>query len=112
MQSMKMKKESPKVPRTVKETSFTSFKPKELAQQLTLLEWKMFQSINRDEFYNKAWSGDNREVSSPNILKMVKRSNEISYWVATLIVLQKDIKVRSRVMEKLIAIAKVIDSIE
>lgn len=96
---------SPPPPR-MKEVTFSSYKPKEIAQQMTLLEWKMFRRIDRDEFYNKGWSRDTREKTSSNITAMIRRSNEVSMWVASLLLVQKDIKLRSRTMEKLIAVAK------
>jgi hypothetical protein len=65
-------------------TQILSYKPKEIAFHLTLLEFKIFQSINRTEFYNRGWMKANKETNSPNITNMIKRSSEVQFYLCFL----------------------------
>jgi hypothetical protein len=61
----------------VKKEGILSYKSKDIAQHITQLEHKMFQSISRTEFYGKGWLKATKETNSPNITNMIKRSSEV-----------------------------------
>lgn len=44
---------------------------------------------------------------SPNIMALISRSTDVSYWVATEIVMEKDAKKRKRILKKFVAVADV-----
>lgn len=51
--------------------------PKQLAQQMTLLESEMFFSVQIKEFYNKSWSRDSKYVEAPNITNLIELFNKV-----------------------------------
>lgn len=62
----------------------TEFEPSVIAEQLTLLEFDMFKQIKLGEFVQPS--------TSPRISEMIKRSNQLSYWVATNILKREQIQ--------------------
>lgn len=48
-----------------------SWEPIEIAKQLALIEFELFSKIDPRECFNQAWIKPNREIDSPNIVKMV-----------------------------------------
>jgi len=73
---------------------------------MTLLEWRLLNKIDKDEFFQNGWSKeDTASTTSPNILEMIEHSNRVSHWVATLVLAQQDIDGRTSVIENLVEIA-------
>eukprot|EP01119_Soliformovum_irregulare_P002983 TRINITY_DN13252_c0_g1_i1.p1 TRINITY_DN13252_c0_g1~~TRINITY_DN13252_c0_g1_i1.p1 ORF type:complete len:460 (-),score=94.87 TRINITY_DN13252_c0_g1_i1:124-1503(-) len=85
---------------------FGLLRVQELAIQLTLLEYKLFQNIDRTEFYNKGWMRDSKLTTSPNITAMIQRSNHMSLWVATMIINQQEQRKRIKIAQKMLCIAQ------
>jgi hypothetical protein len=83
----------------------TKFNPKCIAECLTILEWKIFSSIDRNELCHKKWDGHNKAGSK--IVSMIDRSNAISLWCASLILGQKE-KSRISAVKGLIILANVL----
>jgi hypothetical protein len=79
---------------------------KEIARQLTLIEFNMFREIRPKECLNQSWNKKNREEKAPNIFKMIAWFNTVSRWAASQIVQQQDIKVRVKILGKIIDIAQ------
>uniref|UniRef100_A0A6B2KWM4 Ras-GEF domain-containing protein n=1 Tax=Arcella intermedia TaxID=1963864 RepID=A0A6B2KWM4_9EUKA len=67
---------------------FSSLSPKELAQQLTLVEQMYFTNVQYEEFYGKAW--DYGEERAPNLSSLLERFGVMCYWVASEIVTASD----------------------
>lgn len=93
---------------------FPDLTGEEVADQLTLIEEKMFRRIKDLEFLN--WNGktddeNGRKKGSANILKMVERFNSVSYWVATEIVMQTELRKRVATLKKFVLIAEHLESI-
>jgi hypothetical protein len=80
---------------------------KQLAKQMTCIEFSYFNSIKFDEFLGQAWNKKGSEWKAPNILSCIKRFNELSAWV-TQQILTADKKSRHKVIQKFIHVAKVI----
>ncbi len=80
------------------------FSSNSIAKELTMIEWEIFKEIAPREFLNKAWQRENNKLIAPNIIKMINRFNEVSYWVATEI-LTKNKKTQVKVIKKFIKIA-------
>eukprot|EP01089_Gocevia_fonbrunei_P018630 TRINITY_DN6356_c0_g2_i2.p1 TRINITY_DN6356_c0_g2~~TRINITY_DN6356_c0_g2_i2.p1 ORF type:complete len:489 (-),score=102.42 TRINITY_DN6356_c0_g2_i2:55-1521(-) len=77
----------------------------ELAEQLTLIELDMFKSIREREFLNLNWKKAEKKRHSRHIVKMVERFNKVSFWVATRIVRERDIKRRTSLLKRFIILA-------
>jgi hypothetical protein len=79
----------------------------EIARQLTLMEFVLYRNIKPWEFFNQAWTRKNKETTSANVLKMIKRFNEVSTWVSTEIVRTEKLKDRIAVLSKFLEVADV-----
>jgi len=80
----------------------------DVAEQLTLLEFRIFQSIRPEEFYNKGWLDAKR---SPNLHLLVSRANQVAYWVASTILMQRSIHTQERAACRFIMIAHLCEQI-
>ncbi|KNC98634.1 uncharacterized protein SPPG_06316 [Spizellomyces punctatus DAOM BR117] len=90
-------------------TQFLEMDPKDLAHQLTILEHERFAAISPLAFLLHLWEDKKddpviaREVAS--ITDMVNGFNQVSYWIATEICTQPELKNRVKVVEKCIKVA-------
>jgi len=84
-----------------------SIEANQFAEQLTLIEWNIFRKNERKRiFFRLAWKSPERNEISPNIVALYDHFNRISYWTATEIVMQMDLKERGNILKKFIAIAE------
>jgi len=89
---------------------FLMLDSKELANALTLIEYERFRSVRSLEFVLQLWGtkGDpDTEKELTNMNAMVSGFNQISYWAATEICTQPELKNRVKVIESFIRVAKV-----
>jgi hypothetical protein len=80
------------------------YHPEEIARQLTLIEFEIFQDIKPPEFLNQNWNRKNSDVKSPNILRISERFNRTVVWVVDSILTKQQIKQRIQRMEFLIEV--------
>lgn len=59
------------------ETRLVDINPIEIARQLSLIDYKIFSSIQPKEFLNQAWSKEALKARAPNVRAMIKRSNDV-----------------------------------
>jgi len=87
---------------------FHDLEPDLVASQLTLIEFEMFSAIADSELLHMGWKNENprRKQEAENIIKMVDRFNLVSYWVATEIVMQPELKQREKTVRKFIQVAE------
>jgi hypothetical protein len=62
--------------------------------------------IRSSEFHKKRWADADTQLA-PNLTAMIERFNKVSYWVATEIVFQPDLKKRIEVIKRWIVVAEV-----
>lgn len=86
-----------------KNQSLFSFNSREIAEQLTLIEFSIFGQIAPFEFLNSAWT--KHPDNAPNILDITKRFNQIALWVSKSLLEVTELKQRAKRMIKLIDIA-------
>eukprot|EP01094_Clydonella_sp_ATCC50884_P025531 TRINITY_DN6747_c0_g1_i1.p1 TRINITY_DN6747_c0_g1~~TRINITY_DN6747_c0_g1_i1.p1 ORF type:complete len:651 (+),score=144.26 TRINITY_DN6747_c0_g1_i1:320-2272(+) len=77
-----------------------------VARQLTLIEAEMFQQIGPMEFAGQGWSKADKETTSPNILKMIRRFNHVCAWVAFEILGYQEVEKRALVLARFIIIGQ------
>jgi len=53
------------------------FPPEETAAQLTLMEQELFGKIQPYEFLHQGWTKQDKDIRSPNLLKMIRFSNTV-----------------------------------
>jgi son of sevenless-like protein len=77
----------PKIPSNIfhPNLSIIDIDEEEVARQMTLIEFEHFKSIEPQELLNQAWNKVKLRNRAPNVIKMIKRFNEISIWVASVI---------------------------
>eukprot|EP01130_Rhizamoeba_saxonica_P016653 TRINITY_DN7742_c0_g1_i1.p1 TRINITY_DN7742_c0_g1~~TRINITY_DN7742_c0_g1_i1.p1 ORF type:complete len:633 (+),score=117.87 TRINITY_DN7742_c0_g1_i1:97-1995(+) len=84
---------SPKIPRG--ELSFKSISPLEIARQLSLQDWEVFEKIETHEFLNLSWSNEKLKHTASHILELIKRFNSLS--ILTAVVILSETKLRKRI---------------
>eukprot|EP01128_Nolandella_sp_AFSM9_P001128 TRINITY_DN1123_c2_g5_i1.p1 TRINITY_DN1123_c2_g5~~TRINITY_DN1123_c2_g5_i1.p1 ORF type:complete len:664 (-),score=149.08 TRINITY_DN1123_c2_g5_i1:283-2274(-) len=83
-----------------------SIDAKELARQLTLIEFHLFHRIRPSEFLNQSWSKPKLKHRSPNLLAMIEHFNNLSTWVSSMILSPIRLKNRVKVWRKFIHVAQ------
>lgn len=76
----------------------------DLARQITLVDSELFCSITSRQVL--AWSKKQDRGVSPSIFKMIERFNKMSKWVTTLIITQRGLRERVRMLNKLVGIMR------
>lgn len=80
--------------------------PENIAAVFCKYDYEIFSKINFNELLNQAWTKKNKLYFSPNVLKLIGRVNQLSYWVASLILWQPGVVERTQLMSKIILIGK------
>jgi len=79
--------------------------PKEIAAQLSLISSQYFQKIGAMELLNTTWSNPQKMWKSPNVIRVIKRTDHIAFWVASVILSQlRSTKKRVKVLSSFINI--------
>lgn len=78
--------------------------PLEVARQLTLLEHRMYRAVQVTELQDQRWNSAAKEELCPNIMAIVRRFNQTSLWVQTLIVHTSNIKARAALIAHLLEV--------
>lgn len=67
---------------TALSVQFQDLDPKVVAQQLTLIEHKLFSAIQPEEIYHQAWNDRlNRDRTSPNLWSMIQVFNRVAHFI-------------------------------
>ncbi len=74
------------------ESNILHFDTEDLANQITLIDSKNFRSIRLCELSGVAWTKENANTISPNVLRMVKNIHLVAEWVVYSILNEKDHK--------------------
>ena len=100
----------PILPKNMKKLKFLDIDTTEFARQLTIFETKLYGKIKPTECLNKTWQ---RKVQpgqpnpAPNIKSLILHSNQLTNWVAQMILNQQDVKRRVVVIKHFVAVADV-----
>lgn len=99
---------SPIIPRNVKKLKFLDIDTLEFARQLTIIESRLYCKIKSTECLNKTWQKKLVEGDpdpAPNVKALILHSNQLTNWVAQMILTQADVKRRQIVIKHFVAIA-------
>lgn len=78
----------------------------EIARQLTLIEFDLFQRIQAKEFLNQCWNKEGKEEKAPGICALIERFNEVGQFFVTLLVQLEELEDRKAMLKKLIQVAE------
>jgi hypothetical protein len=86
-------------------SSILHYKSNDIAIELTLICFSIFKKCRAKEFLNLNWSKSTKNILSPNVVRMIVRSNLVSSWVAQEILNQENIKERAEYLKLFIKVA-------
>eukprot|EP01156_Anaeramoeba_ignava_P021511 Anaeramoba_ignava/c19193_g1_i2.p1 GENE.c19193_g1_i2~~c19193_g1_i2.p1 ORF type:complete len:535 (-),score=203.66 c19193_g1_i2:48-1652(-) len=103
----------PKVPKTIFSPKLSIFDidEEEIARQLTIIDFEIFQKIQSSELLNKAWTNPKLKHRTPNVIQLIYRYNDLSKWVPNSILQSKKLKGRTKILGKFIKIAENLKSL-
>ncbi|XP_056645864.1 ras-specific guanine nucleotide-releasing factor 2-like [Diorhabda sublineata] len=79
----------------------------EIAEQLTVIDHKIFINISSEEFLGQVWMKADKDKRAPHIIMMTKRFNHVSRLVSSEILRRKSITARVSAIEKWAAVADI-----
>lgn len=100
----------PIMPKNMKKLKFLDIDPTEFARQLTVIESKLYAKIKPSECLNKTWQKKITEGESepaPHVKALILHSNQMTNWVAEMILAQMDVKKRVVVIKHFVQVADV-----
>ncbi|KAI1082217.1 ras GEF [Whalleya microplaca] len=98
----------PIMPKNMKKLKFLDIDVTEFARQLTIIESKLYGKIKPTECLNKTWQkkvGENDSEPAPNVKALILHSNQMTNWVAEMILAQMDVKKRVVVIKHFVSVA-------
>lgn len=101
---------APILPKNMKKLKFLDIDPTEFARQLTIIESRLYGKIKSVECLAKTWEkkGKSEETNTaPNIHALILHSNQLTNWVAEMILVHPELKKRVVVIKHFVAIAEV-----
>ena len=100
----------PIVPKNMKKLKFLDIDPTEFARQLTIIESRLYGRIKPTECLSKTWQkrvGESEPDPAPNVKALILHSNQLTNWVAEMILTQTDVKKRVVVIKHFVSVADV-----
>jgi len=100
----------PIMPKNMKKLKFLDIDHTEFARQLTIVESKLYGKIKPTECLNKTWQkkvGEGDPEPAPNVKALILHSNQLTNWVAEMILTQLDVKKRVVVIKHFVLVADV-----
>jgi son of sevenless-like protein len=100
----------PLLPKNMKKLKFLDVDATEFARQLTIIESRLFGKIRPVECLDKTWTKKgtiNGAEPSPNVKALILHSNQLTNWVAEMILVHPEVRKRVFVIKHFVAIADV-----
>ncbi|KAI4160387.1 MAG: hypothetical protein LQ342_005798 [Letrouitia transgressa] len=101
---------APIMPRNMKKLKFLDIDVTEFARQLTIIESRLYGKIKPTECLSKTWQrkvAPDEPEPAANVKALILHSNQLTNWVAEMILTQGDVKKRVVVIKHFVAIADV-----
>lgn len=101
---------APILPKNMKKLKFLDIDPTEFARQLTIIESRLYGKIKPTECLNKRWQkkpGEGEPNPAPNIKSLIEHSNQMTNWVAEMILAQSDVRKRVVVIKHFVSVGDV-----
>jgi len=101
---------APILPKNMKKLKFLDIDATEFARQLTIIESRLYGKIKPVECLDKTWQKKSQPDDpdyAPNVKSLILHSNQLTNWVAEMILSQQEVKKRVHVIKHFVAIADV-----
>ena len=110
IQTLNQNTPTPIMPKNMKKLKFLDIDVTEFARQLTIIESRLYGKIKPAECLNKTWQKKGAEGESdlaPNVKALILHSNQMTNWVAEMILAQMDARKRVVVIKHFVSVADV-----
>lgn len=110
IQTLNQSTPTPIIPKNMRKLKFLDIDVTEFARQLTIIESRLYSKIKATECLNKTWQkkvADGDPDAAPNVKALILHSNQMTNWVAEMILNQMDVKKRVVVIKHFVAVADV-----
>ncbi|CAM1502818.1 Fc.00g075940.m01.CDS01 [Cosmosporella sp. VM-42] len=108
IQTLNQNTPAPIMPKNMKKLKFLDIDVTEFARQLTIIESRLYGKIKATECLNKTWQkkiGEGEPDLAPNVKALILHSNQMTNWVAEMILAQMDVKKRVVVIKHFVSVA-------
>ena len=98
------------IPKNMKKLKFLDIDATEFARQLTIIESRLYGKIRPTECLNKTWQkklAPGEPDPAANVKALILHSNQLTNWVAQMILTQQDVKRRVIVIKHFVNVADV-----
>ena len=101
---------TPIMPKNMKKLKFLDIDATEFARQLTIIESRLYFRIKPSECLNKTWNrkgGPDDPDPAPSVKALILHANQLTNWVAEMILNQSEVKKRVYVIKHFVMVADV-----
>ncbi|KAI7872904.1 ras guanine nucleotide exchange factor domain-containing protein [Spinellus fusiger] len=97
---------APILPKNMKRVQFLEIDPLEIARQLTIMDFRLYNRIKPVECLDKNWGRGDADNIAANVKTSIEYSNQVTAWVTDSILSKEDIKKRAAVLKHWVLVAE------